>query len=1074
MKRFLLSAIVAILASAVAVADEARLLRFPGVGGETIVFSYAGDLYSVPVTGGEAKKLTYGDSYDMFARISPDGNTIAFTGQYDGNTEVYTMPVTGGEPKRVTYTAKVARDNVGDRMGPNNIVLGWTPDGKEVIYRSKWYAFCGTRGLVFKVNVNDGHPVQLPMTECSWCSYSPDGTQFAFNRMFREFRTWKHYAGGQADEIWLNKVGTTEVKKLTLNNNQDLFPMWVGDCIYFLSDRDYTMNLFRYDTKSGETAKLTNFGEYDIKFPSASDKYIVFENGGYIYKYTIANGKCEKVNITLSDINLASRPEFRAVSGRATTMSPDGERALVLARGEIFSVPAQNGAVYNFSNPPGAHERDAAWSPDGKWIAYFSDKDGEYQLYLLATENLAAPEKAKAVTSFKDGYPSSPKWSSDSRYLLFSTDKREVYRYNVGGSLTRILASNEGNIYDVQISPDNNWVAYTTSGENNMDCICLYNMAEKQGRPVTMKWFDAKSPRWSEDGKYLFFLSDRKYDINYSSVEWNTSFSKRNYLFVLPLTKDTPLPNEFRADEFSLVADAPAAKDADKKKKDKEKKEENCVKVDFDGIEERATVLFEEEGGYSLNGMFNGKLYYSHEGKRKALDLKTMESKSVDMGSIVCYFPSTKKALLYGGRIVDMNNPGAGKKFSTENLPMTINHRAEWNQLFNESWRVFRDGFYVKNMHGADWKVMHDRYAVMLPYVNHRHDLTYLISEMIGEAGVGHAYITSGEAPAPNGVAVGLLGGKLGKDKNGNYRIEYIFEGEDWNSGVKSPLRAPGANVKCGDYIVAIDGVPASRFSDIYEALVGKVGMTVALDVNGKSAQAGARRIYVKPIADEQGLAYHDWVMRNIALVDSLSGGKVGYIHIPDMGAKGMTYFTKYFYPQLEKKALLIDDRMNGGGNVSPMILERLQREVYRITMGRNRKGGVVPAQTHHGPKLCLIDKYSMSDGDQFPYGFRKLGVGKLMGCRTWGGIVGITGSRPYIDGQDMRTPFFTSYSPEGEWLIEGTGVSPDFEVDINPFEDYLGNDNQINKGVEFLLKEIENYPVLPGVPADPVRVRKK
>ena len=624
MKRFLLSAIVAILASAVAVADEARLLRFPGVGGETIVFSYAGDLYSVPVTGGEAKKLTYGDSYDMFARISPDGKTIAFTGQYDGNTEVYTMPVTGGEPKRVTYTAKVARDNVGDRMGPNNIVLGWTPDGKEVIYRSKWYAFCGTRGLVFKVNVNDGHPVQLPMTECSWCSYSPDGTQFAFNRMFREFRTWKHYAGGQADEIWLNKVGTTEVKKLTLNNNQDLFPMWVGDCIYFLSDRDYTMNLFRYDTKSGETAKLTNFGEYDIKFPSASDKYIVFENGGYIYKYTIANGKCEKVNITLSDINLASRPEFRAVSGRATTMSPDGERALVLARGEIFSVPAQNGAVYNLSNTPGAHERDAAWSPDGKWIAYFSDKDGEYQLYLLATENLAAPEKAKAVTSFKDGYPSSPKWSSDSRYLLFSTDKREVYRYNVGGSLTRILASNEGNIYDVQISPDNNWVAYTTSGENNMDCICLYNMAEKQGRPVTMKWFDAKSPRWSEDGKYLFFLSDRKYDINYSSVEWNTSFSKRNYLFVLPLTKDTPLPNEFRADEFSLVADAPAAKDADKKKKDKEKKEENCVKVDFDGIEERATVLFEEEGGYSLNGMFNGKLYYSHEGKRKALDLKTM------------------------------------------------------------------------------------------------------------------------------------------------------------------------------------------------------------------------------------------------------------------------------------------------------------------------------------------------------------------------------------------------------------------------------------------------------------------
>ena len=1069
MKKLLLSLTFALCATILS-ADEARLLRFPAVGGETIVFSYAGDLYSVSVAGGEAKKLTYGDSYDMFARISPDGKSIAFTGQYDGNTEVYTMPVQGGEPKRVTYTAKVERDNVGDRMGPNNIVMGWTPDGKEIIFRSKWYAFCGTRGLVFKVDAKGGHPAQIPLTECSWCSYSPDGKQFAFNRMFREFRTWKHYEGGQADEIWLNKVGTTEMKKLTDNSKQDLFPMWVGSDIYFVSDRDYTMNLFKYDTKSGATSKLTDFKEYDIKFPSASDKYIVFENGGYIYKYTISTGKCEKVNVTFSDINLAARNEFRTISGSAAAMSPDGERVLVKARGDIFSVPAKQGAIYNLTATPGAHDRDASWSPDGRWISYFSDKDGEYQLYLLSTENLASLPEAKAVTSFKEGYPSSPLWSSDSRFLLFKTDKREVYRYDISSkSLKRVLASNDGNIYDIKLSPDNKWLAYTMPGENDMTAIYILDLSTGKSVPVTVKWFDAGSPCWSEDGKYLFFISDRTDNINYSSVEWNTSFSKSNHLFVLPLKKDTPLPNAIKANEFVLAQEnAPAAGKAEKKDS------EVAVSIDFDGIEERASVLFDEAGGYSLNGMFNGKLYYSHNGKRKSLDLATMDSKNVEIGSVMSYYPSTKKALTSGGKIVDMNSLSTVATVATDKLPMTIDHRAEWKQLFNESWRVFRDGFYVENMHGADWKAMHSRYAAMLPYVNHRHDLTYLISEMIGEACVGHAYITSGETPAPKAVAVGLLGAKFSKDSNGNYRIEHIFEGEDWNSGAKSPLRAPGVDVKRGDYIVAVDGVPVSRYSDIYEALVGKTGMTVALDVNAKSSLSGARRVYVKPIASEQGLAYHDWIMRNIAIVDSLSGGKVGYIHIPDMGANGMTAFTKYYYPQLEKKALLIDDRMNGGGNVSPMILERLQREVYRITMGRNRKGGVVPAEAHYGPKLCLIDKYSMSDGDQFPHAFRKLGIGKLMGCRTWGGIVGISGSRPYIDGQDMRTPFFTSYSREGEWLIEGTGVSPDIEVDINPFEDYKGNDNQINKAVEYLLKEIEKYPALPGVPAAPVKVRKK
>lgn len=1085
MKRIL--TVLAALLPLLAFADsqEARLLRFPAVGGDNIVFSYAGDLYRVGINGGTAVKLTSHVGYEVFPRISPDGKTVAFTGQYDGNTEVYTIPVTGGEPSRVTYSALVVRDLVGERMGPNNIVMCWTPDGKQIVYRSKTHTFSGLRGQLCKVNATGGPAEEIPTTEGGFCSYSPDGKQLAMNRMFREFRTWKYYRGGQADDIWINQVGTTKLEKITDNDAQDIFPMWIGTEIYYLSDRDHTMNLFCYDTRTKETRKVTDFTEYDCKFPSYSQQYVVFENGGYIYKYDVKARKCEKVTVYLENDNIYGRPEYKNVADRMFSfdLSPDGERVLIIARGDLYSLPAQHGPVYNVTESSGAHEREGKWSPDGKYIAYFSDKDGEYQVYVAPSNDMG---NARKMTSFKDGYPSGLQWAPDSKTLYFSTLKRELYRLDVESSVAKPLIVGEiSGPRGFTLSADGSWAAYTMSLGNDVSAIFLYDMASGKSYQVTDRWYDASSPIFSQDGKYLFFTSSRDFRSQYSRVEWNASYNVNDFVFVLPLAKDTPDPTVLTSDEYGAKPAKPEGKPVEKPAADKQK---TAMKVDVDGIGQRASVLPLPAGRYRLILADAGKLYYSSGnmmmggGPRggagasavKVLDLKTLKTSDGPKNMPLAFTPDLKKCLVREGGKLYVTSFGGPAKLDnpvpTTEMDMLIDHQAEWKQIYDESWRVTRDNFYVANMHGVNWNKIHDKYAVMLPYVKHRHDLTYLIGEMIGELNIGHAYITSGESPEIPRIPTGMLGGKFSKDaKTGAFRIEHIYKGASWDKSLVSPLDGPGINAKVGDYITKVNGTPASELVDIYQALVGKVGKTVSLEIADNAVGRGARTVYVKPVADEGQLAYYEWVQKNIEKVDKASNGEIGYIHIPDMSTAGLDMFTKLFYTQLDKKALIIDDRMNGGGNVSPMILERLQREAYRMSMSRwGGKNETVPNQTFYGPKVCLIDKYSSSDGDLFPYGFRQLKLGKLIGKRSWGGIVGISGSRAYLDGQDMRTPFFTSYSLEGDWIIEGHGVDPDIEVDINPFEDYLGKDAQLDKAIEVLKAEMKNYPALPGTPAAP------
>ena len=510
--------------------EEARLLRFPAVGGDRIVFSYAGDLYSVGIDGGKAVRLTSHPGYECFPRISPDGKTIAFTAQYDGNTEVYTMPIDGGEPRRLTWSASVERDQVGERMGPNNIVMGWTPDGSRIIYRSKQYCFSGLRANLCLVDaVKGGIPEIIPVSEGGFCSFSPDGKQFAMNRMFREFRTWKHYRGGQADDIWVNRVGTSQLEKITDNDAQDIFPMWIGDRIYYLSDRDWTMNLFAYDTKDGRTEKLTDFSEYDCKFPSYSSDWIVFENGGYIYRYNVhEGGEAQKISIQLAADDIWSRSEYRSSVGRLSdfSLSPDGSRVLAVGRGDIFSFPAEEGAVYNLSRSPESHEREVRWSPDGRNIAWFSDRSGEYQVYVAPSDDMSA---AEALTDFESGYPSGLQWSPDGSRLYFVTDTREVWEIDLAGrSCERILESGLEGFYNFTLSPDGSWAAYVTMLPNRITAVYLFDVKARRSYQLTDRWYDAWEPMFSRDGKYLFFSSAQEFGYSYSSMEWNAAMQMRD------------------------------------------------------------------------------------------------------------------------------------------------------------------------------------------------------------------------------------------------------------------------------------------------------------------------------------------------------------------------------------------------------------------------------------------------------------------------------------------------------------------------------------------------------------------
>jgi len=1067
-------------------AEEARVLRFPTIYKDLVIFSYAGDLYSVQVSGGVARRLTSHPGYEAFARFSPDGRYVAFTGEYDGNREVYLMPAEGGVPVRLTYTPVLSRDDISDRMGPNNIVMGWTPDGQKIIFRSRMAEWNDFNGQLYLVPKEGGTPEELPLPRGGFCSYSPDGQKLAFNRIFREFRTWKRYRGGMVDDIWVYDFGSKKTENLTNDPASDIIPMWSGNKIYFLSDRDENkrFNIYAYDLGSKKVRQVTDFKDYDVKFPSLGPDSIVFENGGYLYKLDLATEKVSRIPVYIADDQVLARRELVKVSDKINTfdIAPDGARALFGARGDIFTVPVKNGNTRNLTNSSGVHDRDAVWSPDGRWIAYISDKSGAEELYIVPQDGSGEPVQ---LTFNSDCYKYSPVWSPDSKKLLWS-DRLFRLRY-LEMDKKQIVEVAKGKVWEIMDytwSPDSNWIAFSQQEENGMDKVYLYNLNSRETVEVTDSWYSSYSPCFSSDGKYLFFVSDRDFNPVFSRTEWNHAYLSMSRIYLVTLTREVKSPFEPKSDEVKITAAEPAKTEKAKEEKPAAAKtgpEKVVVKVEVSGLKDRIVALPIEVSGYFSLTSVGDKLYYlkrsdsDRQTVLKYYDLSNREEK--ELGPVSGYVISAdqKKMLVKRDRdyaIIDLpvSSIKIEEKLNLSGLEVWLDRKAEWAQIFAECWRQMKDFFYAPNMHGVDWEKVRAQYEPLARAVNHRADLTYVIGEMIGELNCGHTYVGGGDLPKVDRVNVGRLGARLERDKNtGFYLIKKILEGQNWDRQLRSPLTEVGVNIKEGEYIIAVNGKPVSQVKDIYELLVNTAGRQVTLKVNSQPLEKGAREVVVVPIETENSLYYYNWVKRNAEIVAKATNGEVGYIHVPDMGVPGLNEFVKHFYPQVRKKALIIDVRGNGGGSVSPMLIERLSRQAAMVEIARGSVPRPDPDALIMGPKVCLINEFSASDGDIFPYRFKRYQLGKLIGKRTWGGVVGIRGSLPLVDGGYLNKPEFATYSLEGKWIIEGEGVEPDIFVDNDPAKEYEGLDEQLNKAIEVILEELKTKEQkLPPVPPYP------
>jgi len=1084
-----ISLITLLVVQVVASEKEARLLRFPAIYDDRVVFNYAGDLYTVKSEGGTARKLTSHNGIEMFPRFSPDGKSIAFTGQYDGNTEVYLMPAEGGIPERMTYTATLERDDVSDRMGPNNIVMGWKNTGNEIVFRSRMKSYNPFNGELFMVSTDATIPEQLPLPRGGFCSFSPDDKKLAYNRVFREFRTWKRYRGGMADDIWIYDFNTKQIENITNDPSQDIIPMWKGEKIYFLSDRGnlQRMNLYVFDLKTKDTEQLTNFTDFDIKFPSLGKNAIVFENGGYIYRFDLVAQQTDQISIFINDDKVSGRSEIKDVSGNITNyeISPDGKRALFGARGDVFTVPQKDGPTRNLTNTSGIHERNSKWSPDGKWIAYISDKTGEDEIYIIAQDGFTDPIQ---ITKDGDTYKYQIYWSPDSKKLLWGDRKQRLRYVNIQTkNIKEVQQSKVWEIREYSWSPDSKWIAYKQNEIGNMNKIYLYSIDQDNSIVVTEGRFQSSFPIFSSNGKYLFFVSDRDFNPVYSRTEWNHAYQDMSRIYLIALNNNVDSPFKPKSDEVEIQKDNKTDTRTKKKTKDSDaekKKEVPNVNVDVRGLTNRIIDLPIEPAVYNNLTSVEDYLYYIRKGSKDEKSILLMydlnKKEETELGQVDGYEISTnhKKMLVSQDKsysLIDLPKESIkiDEKLSLSDMEVNLNHYKEWSQIFEESWRQMREYFYIPNMHGVDWDGMRNKYKPLVKYVNHRMDLTYIIGEMIGELNIGHTYVGGGDMAKPKRIKTGLLGAQIKKDaKSGYFQINKILKGQNWYDNYRSPLTEIGVNINEGDYILEVNGKSTKEMNNLFESLINTVGKQVTLKINSKPVIVGSHKSVVVPIGDESALYYYNWVEKNINKVDKGTKGKVGYVHIPDMGVHGLNEFVKYYYPQLEKKALIIDVRGNGGGNVSPMIIERLRREVAMINIARNSIPFVNPGGFVWGPKVCLIDEFSASDGDIFPYRFKKHKLGKLIGKRTWGGVVGIRGSLPMLDGGTLRKQEFSRYDIEGkEWIMEGYGVEPDIFVDNDPAQEYAGIDQQLNKAIEVVLDELETQEkTIPNIPPYPVK----
>jgi tricorn protease len=1077
---------------------QTKLLRFPDISGDRVAFTYAGDIWTAPAVGGTAIRLTAHPGMEVFAKFSPDGKWIAFTGQYDGDEQVYVIPSTGGEPRQLTFYP--AKGPFTPRWGWDNQVFGWTRDGKRIIFKSQRDSWTLPIARLYTVSVDGGPAEPLPMPEAGSGDYSPDAARMVYSPQSRDFRPEKRYSGGEANRLYIFDLKSYEAKPIAEGPRATRDAMWMGDTIYYNSDRDGHFNLYSYGVSTGKTAQVTRSKEWDVRWPSSDHQNrIVYEMAGELQVLEVKSGKTTPISITVPDDGLARRPSrISAVSNIETfDLSPKGERALFSARGDIFTAPIEKGPTRNLTHSSGAHDKWPNWSPDGSQIAFISDMSGEEELYIVPQDGSKPPMQ---ITTGGQAMRYQPEWSADGKRIAFGDKDGKIFVVTLADKkITEIVDAPRGQIRDYVWSPSGNYLAFSfaTNG-NGFSQIHVWSAADGKVHRVTDQMFNSFNPVWDTTGNYLYFISNREFAPQISNVEFNYATNRDSYIYAMALRKDVKHPFPPESDEVAVTKPKEEGTPEPKKEGEGEKPAEaklaappRAMTIDFDGISNRvarAPLGADNYGGLAAKPGFlvygvGPAFYYGRQGDRptqlKLFSLKDRKETTLidDFGGAYAMSRDGSKILArtpQGFGIYDATPQGdkSRKPVSTAGLVVDRIPAEEWNQIFNEVWRRYRDWFYVPNMHGYDWVALREQYKPLLQYVKHRSDLNYVISEMISELSIQHAYIEGGDFLIPPRPRVGLPGARFEVDAaSGRYRVSRIFEGENEEDIYRSPLREIGVNINVGDYVLAIDGEELKGNDDIYRLLRNKADNPVSLTINSKPTMEGSRTVSYRPIPDETNLIYLDWITKNRKRVEEATNGRVGYIHIPDMGAAGIREFIKWYYPQIDKEGLVVDVRANGGGNVSRMLIERLRRKLLGVNYARtDDMGNTYPDGVFIGPMVALLDQNSASDGDIFPYMFREAGLGPLIGKRSWGGVVGISGRGPLIDGGNVFVPGSALTNAKGEWIIEGHGVDPDIDVDNDPASEIAGKDPQLERGIAEVMAKLKNPVKLPGRPAAPVK----
>jgi tricorn protease len=1086
---------------------DARMFRQPDVSATHIAFVYAGDIWVVPKAGGLATRLTSAPGEELFPRFSPDGSQIAFSANYDGNLEVYAVHALGGDPVRLTHHP------MDDR------VVAWHPDGKRILFASGRESGRQRFSQFYLVGVNGGLPEKLAVPYGEFAVFSPDGREVAYVPQTQSNRTWKRYRGGWAADIWRFDLTSFAATNLTASPANDEFPMWHGTTIYFLSDRgaDERYNLWAFDTRSRQTRQVTHLTDYDISYPSAGPNDIVFQAGGRLYLFDFATEKTTEVAVQVVTDRMTLKPRGQKVDSLITSVavSPSGKRVAFEARGDVFTVPAEFGPVVDVTQTPGVAERYPRWSPDGKTLAFWSDRSGEYELTLKPAES---PGEERKITSLGRGFRYPPSWSPDSTRVAYLDEAMRVRITEVKkGTTTQVDESpvfmSHGDLESVTLrwSPDSRWLAWSRPVPSGLRAIFLYDTKNGKKHQATSGYFNDQQPVFDKEGKYLFFLSNRNFEPSYSDMDNSWAYANSTQLVAVPLRRDVPSPLAPRNDSEGDKKDDKSGDKKDDEKSDKSDKkspEATATKsraastsgskpaadasskdkgdsnppadvgIDADGFETRVVVLPPKPGNYGELYAAKGKIVYRRaprtgSGEKKStllyFDLGEREEKTIleDVSAAELTADGEKLLVKRDDKyaIIELKSERKFEKpLRTSEMEATVDPRAEWRQMFTDAFRFERDFFYDPNMHGVDWQATRDRYAKLLEDAVTRWDVNFVLGELIGELNASHTYRGGGDQEKAPTRGVGMLGVDWALE-NGAFRIKRIVSGGPWDADTRSPLAEPGIKVSVGDYVLAVNGVPLDVSQDPWAAFAGMADKTVLLTVNGKPTMDGVRQVAVKCLGDEAELRFREWIEQRRAYVAKTTAGRVGYVYVESTGVDAQNELVRQFVAQYDRDGLIVDERFNSGGQIPDRFIELLNRPILSYWATRAGRPQQWPPVAHRGPMAMLINGWSGSGGDAFPFYFREAKLGPLIGTRTWGGLIGISGAPDLIDGGGVTVPTFRMYGPDGKWFNEGHGVEPDIPVDENPTELAKGVDPQLERAIAEVMERLKSTPPPPGQP---------